>query len=217
LNEFIPRGKIASMAGLREKQKENRGRRILQAASRLFREQGYAKTRIETIAAQAEVSVGTVYNYYENKGDLLVAIVSMEVDEVLNAGAQLVADPPEDVESALNALLWIYLDHSLVYLNKEMWRQAMAITTHQPETRFGRTYGNLDTRLSAQVCGLVERLQAAGRVRREVDATAVGELLFNNTNMMFILFVKDEAMSLDCLKAAITRQNRPLARAIVAA
>ena len=39
-------------------------------------------------------------------------------------------------------------------------------------------------------------------------------MLFNNTNMMFIIYVKDEAMSLAALKNAIARQNRPLAEAI---
>ena len=38
------------MAGLREKQKADRTRRILEAASRLFREQGYGAIRIEDIA-----------------------------------------------------------------------------------------------------------------------------------------------------------------------
>src|SRR3990170_4852599 len=119
------------MAGLRAKQKADRAQRILSAASGLFYEIGYERAKIESIATRAEVSIGTVYNYYENKGDLLVAIVSMEVNEVLNAGAQLVANPPRDVELAVNRLMSIYLDHSLVYLSKQMWRHAMAISTQQ--------------------------------------------------------------------------------------
>ena len=202
------------MSGLREKQKADRDRRILWAAARLFRDEGYDRTKIETIAEQAEVSIGTVYNYYQNKGDLLVAIVSMEVNEVLNAGEALLAAPPKDVGTAIDTLLAIYLDHSLVYLDKDMWRNAMAISTRQPTSPFGRAYQDLDERLAAQVCALIEGLQEAGKVRAEVDAQAVGEMLFNNTNMMFTIYVKTEAMSLTALKAATARQNRPLATAI---
>ncbi|MGH6946168.1 MAG: TetR/AcrR family transcriptional regulator [Kiloniellales bacterium] len=205
------------MTGLRARQKADREQRILEAAAELFRKVGYEGAKIESIAALAEVSIGTVYNYYENKGDLLVAIVSMEVNEVLNAGQRLVMDPPPDVEQAINRLMSIYLDHSLVYLSKQMWRHAMAISTQQPETRFGQTYRQLDLRLTRQVCALIAGLQKAGLVKREVDSAAVGEMLFNNTNMMFILFVKDEKMSLAALKAAIARQNAPLAKAIRAA
>ena len=93
------------MSGLREKQKADRDQRILGAATRLFREEGYDRSKIETIAAEAEVSIGTVYNYYRNKGDLLVAIVSMEVNEVLRAGAAVVADPPSEVAAAVDRLV----------------------------------------------------------------------------------------------------------------
>ncbi len=202
------------MSGLREKQKADRDRRILQAASKLFHQVGYEKSKIEDIAGLAEVSTGTVYNYYQNKGDLLVAIVSMEVNEVLNAGAELIADQPSDAEAAINALIAIYLDHSLIYLNKEMWRHAMAITTRQPHSPYGRRYNDLDARLAAQVCELIEGLRQRGRVAADIDSRGVGEMIFNNTNMMFINFVKDETMPLAALKAGIARQNRTLARAI---
>jgi AcrR family transcriptional regulator len=199
---------------LREKQKADRDQRILKAATRLFREEGYDRTKIETIAAKAQVSIGTVYNYYQNKGDLLVAIVSMEVNEVLRAGAALIEQPPGGVAAAVTDLIFIYLDHSLVYLTKEMWRHAMAISTRQPDSPFGRRYSDLDDRLTRQVCALIERLQAEGRVKADVDAAAAGEVIFNNTNMMFILFVKSEEMTLEALKATITRQLAPLLTAL---
>ena len=202
------------MSGLRAKQKADRNRRIIAAATELFRQEGYGRTKLETIAAHAEVSVGTVYNYYENKGDLLVAIVSLEVNEVLNAGTQVIASPPPDVHGAIKRLMWIYLDHSLVYLNKEMWREAMAITTRRPETEFGKAYIALDQRLLAQICDLIVRLRRDGLVSREVDPKSVGEMLFNNMNMMFTVFVRDEEMPLEALKSAIERQNQTLAIAI---
>lgn len=81
------------MAGLRAKQKADKTRRILDAAATLFRREGYDNARIEVIAEMAEVSVGTLYNYYQNKGDILVATVAMEVSEVLEGGARIVASP----------------------------------------------------------------------------------------------------------------------------
>lgn len=202
------------MSGLRAKHKADRHRRILEAAAALFREAGYEGAKIETIAAQAEVSVGTIYNYYRNKGDILVAIVSMEVNEVLNAGRGVVANPPADVADAIDTLIGIYIEHSLIYLSKEMWRQAMAISTQQPESPFGRTYGDLDGGLTNQICALISRMQALGHVRHDIDGRAVGELVFNNMNMMFIEFVKRDAAEIPELRAAIRRQNRVLVEAV---
>ena len=201
------------MSGLREKNRADRDRRIVEAAAALFRQSGYEGAKIEAIAAAAGVSIGTIYNYYRNKGDLLVAIVSMEVDEVLNAGRALVAEPPHDVGAALDTLIGIYIEHSLHYLSKEMWRQAMAISTQQPESPSGRTYSDLDRALTDQTCALLTRLQGLGFVRAGIDARSVGEMIFNNTNMMFILFVKNEAMTIAELRSAIRRQNKLLLEA----
>jgi AcrR family transcriptional regulator len=204
---------MTSMTGLRARQKADRHQRILQAASELFRKSGYEGAKIEAIAALAEVSIGTIYNYYQNKGDLLVAIVAMEVNEVLNAGSGVIARPPANVMKAVDRLVTGYIEHSLVYLSKEMWRQAMAISTQQPESPFGKTYSNLDRALTDQTCALILRLQELGLVRPAIDARSVGEMIFNNTNMMFIIFVKNEAMTISELRAAIRRQNRPLLEA----
>jgi len=202
------------MTGLRERQKADRDRRILEAAAALFRDVGYDAAKIETIARRADVSIGTIYNYYENKGDLLVAIVAMEVNEVLAAGEKLVASPPPEALRAVDRLFAIYLEHSQVYLSKAMWRHAMAISTQQPESRFGKAYSELDGKLADQVQRLIARLQTMDAVRADVDAGAVGELVFNAMNNLFINFVKSEPMPVRVLLAQIRRQNRPLLEAI---
>lgn len=202
------------MTGLRARQKADRNRRILEAATTLFREQGYDSARIEDIAEMAEVSVGTLYNYYQNKGDILVATVSMEVTEVLEAGEIIVANPPLNVNEALSALINQYYDHSLVYLSKEMWRTAMASSIQQPETPLSKRYTELDQRLCAQVVQLIETLQRRGVVIAGVDTRALGEVFFNNLNLMFIEFCKVEAMPLEELKARVAEQHRPIAALI---
>jgi AcrR family transcriptional regulator len=202
------------MAGLRARQKADKNRRILEAATTLFREVGYDSARIEDIAMRAEVSVGTFYNYFENKGDILVAAVSMEVEEVLEAGKSIVENPPATTLAALQTLINQYYDHSLVYLSKEMWRTAMAISIQQPESPFSRRYTELDSRLCDQVSMLVQKLQLRGAVMPGIDAAAVGQMVFNNLNLMFIEFAKDETMPLDALKEKVARQTRPLANLI---
>jgi AcrR family transcriptional regulator len=196
--------------GLRARGKAHRTSKMLEAASQLIREQGYDHTRIEDIAARAEVSVGTFYNYFSTKGDLLLAIVSMEVEEVLAQGATLVANPQGDVDQTLHALISGYFDHSLVYLSKEMWRRAMAISIEAPDTPFSRRYTELDALLRDQVCDAITALQRRGRARIGISAPDVGALIFNNLNMMFTEFVKSDPMALADLHATVARQNRPI-------
>ncbi len=202
------------MAGLRERQKADRQRRILEAAVAAFRRDGYRAARIEDLAAVAEVSVGTVYNYYSTKGDILMAVVALEVEEVLANGEVLVADPPCGADAALGALIGQYYDHSLIYLTKEMWRHAMALSIEAAETPNGRKYAELDARLCDQVARLIRKLQQRGEVAEGLPARELGELVFNNLNMMFMDFAKDEAMTIETLKDRVAAQTAPLARLI---
>lgn len=202
------------MASLRDQQKAYRDRRILDAAVALFRGRGFRAARLEDIAAKAGVSVGTLYNYYRTKGDLLMAVVALEVEEVLAGGTGTVADPPGDVEAALRALIHGYYDHSQTYLTKPMWRSAMALSIEAPDTPQGARYAALDARLARQVGALIATLQARGQVRAGLDAAGLGDAVFGILNQLFIAFVRDDAMTLDALKGALSRQLRPLAHMI---
>jgi AcrR family transcriptional regulator len=199
------------MTGLRERQKADRTRRILEAASSLFRAQGYDAVRMEDIAAAAEVSAGTCYNYFSTKGDLLLAIVSMEVEEVVTAGSALVETPPPDAATALGGLIGLYYDHSLHYLSKEMWRKAMALSIEAPASPFSQRYTELDAMLSAQVSDLIGSLKARGLTRPAVDPAVLGQIVFSALNQLFIEFVKDEAMPLARLHALSAAQTANLA------
>jgi AcrR family transcriptional regulator len=55
---------------------EYRQRQILDAALTVFSRKGYGEATIPDIAREAGVAVGTIYNYYESKRDLLVSIVN---------------------------------------------------------------------------------------------------------------------------------------------
>ena len=199
------------MTGLRARQKAERYDRILDAALQLFHSAGYDAVRTEDIAAAAEVSVGTLYNYFENKGDLLLALVTIEVEEVLDQGDAVVADPPGDIATALNMLIGGYYDHSSTYLTKGLWRTAMARTIEAAETPFSQHFTALDGKLADQVCDLVRALQQRGQIHAGLDAAPLGQMIFNNLNQMFIEFVKDDGMTLATLKADLARQNRLLA------
>ena len=199
------------MTGLRARQKALRHERILDAALGLFRDAGYDAVRTEDIAAAAEVSVGTLYNYFENKGDLLLALVTIEVEEVLEQGALVVSAPPPDIAQAVTRLVGGYYEHSNTYLTKDLWRTAMALTIQAAKTPFLARYTALDQSLTDQVCALVEELQVRGLARADVDARAIGQVIFNNLNQMFIEFVRVEAMGMEVLMAGVARQNAAIA------
>ena len=194
------------MAGLRERQKATRHRDILEAAGTLFRRAGYADTSIEAIAERAEVAPGTVYNYFQSKGDLLLALVALDGEEVRGIGSEMIAEPHADAFSAVQNLLESYVDHSLVHLTKELWRNAIATAVTQPDSPFGLGYAALDRKLANQVGDLVACLQGQELIDREIDARVAGNVLFEICNSLFVVFVTQEAMPLEQLKRRMAEQ-----------
>jgi AcrR family transcriptional regulator len=63
----------------RRKQARVQRRRVLASASRLFLEQGYAATTLAEVAADADVSVETIYKAFRNKAGLLKEVFDFAV------------------------------------------------------------------------------------------------------------------------------------------
>src|SRR5947209_4584819 len=57
--------------------------RILAAAAACFVDHGYQQTTVADVAAAAGVSLGTVYQYFRDRSDLVVALVRQGVADML--------------------------------------------------------------------------------------------------------------------------------------
>lgn len=68
----------------KERDKLRNKEAILEAAVHLFAQKGFAETKLEDVAALAEFGKGTLYNYFENKDDLLLSAFDYAVENVLN-------------------------------------------------------------------------------------------------------------------------------------
>lgn len=81
MNCFLPafRGDIMTENGTRAR----RRREILRAATDEFSRHGFEGTRIEAVAKRAGIGKSTVYEYYPSKEELLHAVCTMVVEDVL--------------------------------------------------------------------------------------------------------------------------------------
>ncbi len=64
---------------VRTRRKEARPSEIVRAALHLFAQRGFAATRLDDVAAEAGISKGTLYLYFENKEALFRAVVEESV------------------------------------------------------------------------------------------------------------------------------------------
>ena len=84
----------------RERRVAARRAQILEAAARLFAEKGFHRTTTKDVAEAADVSEGTLYNYFDNKEDMLIGIMSY-LGENQHMGASLIRSLPENARDFL--------------------------------------------------------------------------------------------------------------------
>jgi AcrR family transcriptional regulator len=68
-----------------KKSEEYRKEQILKAANNCFTEKGFHNTSMRAIAAEAEMSLGNIYRYFENKEKLIESFVQSDEKELLEA------------------------------------------------------------------------------------------------------------------------------------
>jgi len=84
---------------------------ILDAALELFAEKGYFGTSLREIAAVVGVRESALYNYFNSKDALFLALLARDRETVTEQLSQFLAQPRTDVRSFLERLSARILDH----------------------------------------------------------------------------------------------------------
>lgn len=87
---------------------------ILHAATRLFGEDGYHKTTVPRIVAEAGSSTGSFYFYFRNKEDVFAAVqlrIGEAIAAALNEEIAARTDPLEQMKAAVVALFLFLAQH----------------------------------------------------------------------------------------------------------
>lgn len=115
---------------------------ILAAAKQVFTEKGYAKTSLSDIARVAQVTRGAIYWHFENKGELLAALVEEQFEQ-LNLLPTLRAAAAENQRDPLGLIYkWAMLhfqadtEDFIVSPLADIFQQVMATeATHDAQER----------------------------------------------------------------------------------
>lgn len=182
------------MTSLRERKKERTGRRILDMAAELFVANSYDGTTMEDVAAAADVSVGTLYNYFGSKPALLLAIVADDVEAVAHRGAPVVEDPGDDPVAAFAAVIDVYLD---VYLDlgRDLMREVVRASFGRSSDDLMSELLQIDERLLEQLQGLLAHFKARGLVAPDVPNDDGASLLFSIVVANLIVFISVEDLT----------------------
>ncbi|WP_158276722.1 TetR/AcrR family transcriptional regulator [Paraconexibacter algicola] len=98
---------------------------LVDAAARLFAQQGYSATSMADLVAATGMTAGGIYHYIDGKEALLVRICDELLDPLLERASTLVGefDGPPDAELRALVRAWVehvegHLDHMVVFLQE---------------------------------------------------------------------------------------------------
>ncbi|MFC1969170.1 TetR/AcrR family transcriptional regulator [Chloroflexota bacterium] len=165
------------MSGLRERKKKRTKRDIRDAALELFTTKGYNMTSVEAIAEKAEVAVGTVYNYFKCKCDLLLTRLAQDIRELISEGQAVIQNPPVNPVEAVSLLIHIYFRELLNRQDKRLVGEVIAARySEQPSNK--KDLLKLDFMLINQVTELLEYFQQQDKLAKDIKPIEAAGLIY---------------------------------------
>ncbi len=155
---------------------EEKRTKILEVAVNEFATMGFNNANINTIAKKAEVSVGSLYKYFDTKTDLFLTSVNYGIG-TLESVLESVIVSREDAMKKLEMLIRIAIDFSrksgvLIKLYNEF--------TGENDPELAKTIArNMETLTAAAYKKTIIEGQVAGEIRTDIDPGMAAYLVDN--------------------------------------
>ncbi|MFC4077980.1 TetR/AcrR family transcriptional regulator [Salinithrix halophila] len=190
---------------LREQKKQYNRTAILNTAGRLFFEQGYTKTTMAEVAKQSAVGVGTIYNYFPSKSDLLLNLFAAESDQLALEPASFCAhdSPVQCIQDWVRSMV----DFFRLY-PKAFWREVMqAFADNVDENReLRKGLFQWDYQFIDQTEKLIATLQTQKKLDTDFSAKEAAITLYSVLAFQLLAFIYEEVMTEEELEARLERQ-----------
>jgi AcrR family transcriptional regulator len=178
----------------REEKKAQTRERLIEAAAKVFAERGFANTSLDEVADAAGLTKGAVYSNFENKEDLVRAVLEVH-DERLHSIGDAAGDGTRDEQAAVAArqfgdviaqgraafLLWIeFLAYAI--RNPELYSDVLARhrAGREDVARMIKEHGGSDPWANPEEKAMIFELIGNGlALERLIDPEGVPDDLFS--------------------------------------
>ena len=161
--------------GLRERKKLQTRERIRAAASELFTRHGYAAATMRQIANRAHIGLGTLFNYAEDKRDLVFLIFNEE----LNAVADVALASPRPAQPLAEQVASVFSVHYRWFAAKpELGRILLQEVTFYSSGKQASTFVGIRKRIMDGIEALIREAQRTRRIRSKENPAFIARHIF---------------------------------------
>lgn len=190
--------------------REAKRRRVLEAARLLFETQGYQGATVRDIARQAGVSVGTVFNAYGSKGEILAEVMRGRLDALYSEFDRVVPHLRGSTPDRLRMLFAIHF--SFEVQNTRLFLAHIAAAWDWTQPPEATPYGT-NAKLRDMLGDCVGKGIELGDVAADTDVAEVVELLVAAYAWAYRLAARDGADAAT-MTAAMDRQIGVIAKGL---
>lgn len=166
------------MLSLREQNKQEKRRRIIEATVSLLAEKGYEQTTTKEIAERAGVAAGTIFLYAHDKLDLFLMSITENLDTLTERTFEKVDD-----DKGLEDQVVAFFRPRFEFWAR--WPELSRIATHQMAAVFSPDDASPElargirrrAQTLAKLRELLRRAEAKGQLRGGVDIDTVAEVI----------------------------------------
>jgi len=159
---------------------EDKRKRILEAASRVFARRGYFTARVADIAKRAGVADGTIYLYFRSKEDILVSLFEEVMSEHVVKGRQEIAT----LTGAAERLQAIAAHHLRLLGENEDLAVVFQVELRQSTKFMERFTGSWFGDYLDLLTGVIEQGQREGTVRSDLPARLAAKAFYGMLDEM---------------------------------
>lgn len=147
-----------------KKKNMDKYQRILDAAIKVFADQGFFQSTVSQIAKAAGVADGTIYLYFKNKDDILIHFYEYKTRQIFERFRDAVSQP-STAEEKLRCLIRVHL--------QEFQKDRNMAIVYQAETHQNRRLGHQQIKEMSKmyrdiISEVVELGQEEGSIRRDL-------------------------------------------------
>lgn len=152
---------------------------ILDAALRVFSEQGFHDTRLEDIAAAAGFSKASLYNYYEDKEAIFLSLAIREyqrLNAILHEVITAKGSFEQKLKKILEAIFRLFGEHFAIILTISNFRTANILTCDRLHNQHEDRTKEF-TQLHEGIAQLFVTLIQSGKAQEEIHCTIDDSIL----------------------------------------
>jgi AcrR family transcriptional regulator len=199
--------------GLREKRKQNTRKSIVSSARQLFVTTGYKAVSMEKVAERADVAVGTLYNYFRSKSEIMLAVAVQDTH-----GLMIPLSHSELNSLTIEDLIEVFTHRLVKFVSsypRKLLKELAGVFWEAGQEKLSTGLVSLDVQIMGQISHVVSVLKKSGRLRENTDPQIAALALYGMVTTTVMWYSIDPEFALEKVGTVVSEMIRHFCRGIL--